>query len=413
MIFICNEKYYVYNILSTSLIEINKEVADWLSNGSTDKNLLDDQQVNTFVENSILVEPDFNETDAYLFYYDLYRLSIRQKALNLILVPTYLCNLSCTYCSQGKKQYKDNNVILTPKDVPRIINFINKLIDNNNNNLKKISVDFYGGEPLLAKSFCIEMMNSLFKLSEERNISVYPSLTTNSTLIDQELIDVFIKPFEIYVSITIDGLEYQHNIKRKRPDGKGTFNETVKCLEMLNNSGLKDKIVLRAHIDNDNINDAEEILYYFKDMVGDFYFAYLQHYPRINDEFASLYMTTECTLKYDFFLDSLIKKYGFTPKSSFGKRKPCSLCTVNSFAIDCFFNIYSCILLAKNTNLSIGKISNEGDFIIYPRYYSIMSRTPIRFEKCLNCITMPVCASGCGAKAYYKNGDLFTPYCET
>ncbi len=75
------------------------------------------------------------------------------------------------------------------------------------------------------------------------------------------------------------------------------------------------------------------------------------------------------------------------------------------------FRIYKCAALMGIRKLRVGKIEDENDMVLFPEYYRQMARDPLALEKCRSCKLLPLCAGGCAAKAYFKNGSYYTGEC--
>lgn len=411
LIFEKGDKFFLYNTLSTSIIEIDKHMKGILEEGTINEISCDIKK--EFIENGIIVENDFDETAAYLYYYDKHRYADRLSSINITIVPTYRCNLACSYCSQGQGKLKKDNIVMSEYTATSIISFLKFYVKNSETKIKKIAVDFFGGEPLLAKNICIFLTKSIYDIAKSIDIEPIFSLTTNAVLLDQNVIDSLIKPYNFYIQLTVDGLKDQHNLKRRTQNGKGTFENSIKVLEMLDRNGLKDRIVLRAHIDKNNIFDAEKIINFYKDKTGDFYFARLKEYSGMNDDFATNCISNaNCNASWDYITTKLILKSKFRYHPNFGKCMPCSLNSENTFFIDPFLDVYKCTPLLNHKKFRSGTISSDGLYSALPETYSQFNRSPKIFNKCLNCITMPTCGSGCAANAFFNNGDVNSSLCE-
>src|SRR5688572_26182612 len=68
--------------------------------------------------------------------------SLSDEVLHLILLPTEKCNFRCTYC------YEDFSVGRMPSDV---VSGIERMIERRAPGLRLLGIDWFGGEPLLAR----------------------------------------------------------------------------------------------------------------------------------------------------------------------------------------------------------------------------------------------------------------------
>lgn len=93
---------------------------------------------------------------------------IVKSDLSLVIIPTMLCNLKCSYCFV-QKQVK--NVCMSKETIDKIIH----LIGANNG---KYSVEWFGGEPTLS----VDLMNYFYSEANKKNyINKFSLLITNGT----------------------------------------------------------------------------------------------------------------------------------------------------------------------------------------------------------------------------------------
>lgn len=114
---------------------------------------------------------------------------------------TEKCNLNCTYCYE-KRSNKE-------------IDFenIKKLIDSEIEKEDKLTIYFYGGEPLLKKDI-IRKTISYVDTKKDKD-KVHYGITTNGTLLDDEFIK-FMKENKFHiVGYSIDGVKKSHDLNRK------------------------------------------------------------------------------------------------------------------------------------------------------------------------------------------------------
>lgn len=146
--------------------------------------------------------------------------------VKIYLSMTYDCNLACDYCfakdfHSADKTNRNINIDLVEQ--------VFKLLIDNYPNLDKISIDFYGGEPLL----CYEAIKKTIKLSntfaKSHNLKFNFSVNTNGLLLDKEKIRYFID-HDVTVIISCDGPKAEHNYSRMKD---GSDEEHKKLLEKI------------------------------------------------------------------------------------------------------------------------------------------------------------------------------------
>lgn len=157
----------------------------------------------SLVENKMLIDDEVEELDIIRYRNKVD--TFYNRNFNLTLLPSLDCNLRCWYC------YEDHiRNSRMGKDVQKSIILLvkNKI---HNKEIDSLSLDFYGGEPLLDfYDIAYPVSKSLKSLCEESNIPFTTFFTTNGSLIDDDIID---KLAELNPSfqITLDGYKEKHN----------------------------------------------------------------------------------------------------------------------------------------------------------------------------------------------------------
>lgn len=396
-------KYYLYNILSTALAEIDNELL--IAIKSDNPNILNETLRNLLKCNHFIVENDCDEVKEYIYFYDSTRFGRGTRLLNIIFIPTYNCNLSCPYCMQGLNKRHD---IISNKAVESIIKFVNLQISESHIcgvSINEINFSLFGGEPLLAKKNVLPFVcGQIQDIATKNKCTVNFAMTSNFTLVDDEVIDL-IRKYNIKIQVSIDGTKEQHDLRRITPQGDGTYDTIVNNLKKMNAAGLKKNIIVRINIDNDNIDKADSIMSSITDLADDIYFGYLNNYKGLNDNYT---ICVERDSYADIMNNKLIpvyQKYGKTIPRSFGKMTPCSMHCDNRFIIDLKLNVYKCELLINKEETKVGIIESDGTFSPNSNFYSQMYFSPDKDKRCINCKLLPLCGGGCTGKAYVNENN--------
>ncbi len=404
--FTIGDERFVYNTLSTSIISLDEETRMCLETGTYNK--LPQDVITVLKQNGFIVDKETDETKIYNYYYETTRFADSLNKLDLIILPTYFCNLSCTYCIQDC--YKENSKI-QKKGINSIIRFAEMQLAQSS--ITRVMFSLYGGEPLLAKKECIELTDRIRKLTEKYSTPLDTYIVTNGTLIDQEVIDRLFIPNKMYMQISIDGLKESHNRKRTYKNHNGTYDKITQNLENLLTNGLKEFVTLRINIDQENISEAERIIETFRPYSDDIYFGLLTPQGHNINNAQNCISSKDCASKHDYEFTQALKRYGINPiGSKFGKKMPCADNSENKYMIDPYLDIYKCDLLLGKKEYRVGFLNETGKLNLLPQFYEQMTRTPFNFIECTNCILLPSCAGGCAAKAAIEKGSFNKPYCE-
>ena len=164
---------------------------------SLDSFVISNKQLKNVIE---WVNNDVNTDD----YITRLRAEENDNGIFPTLVTSYKCNFSCTYCFEKKIDRCID--IMTPQDVKRIFEFLDRYIQKNEMKSKIEGVNIIGGEPLLP-----ENKNTIKEIIETmRGRSVI--ITSNGTYLN-EYIDLFKK--NVKIKISLDGTENMHFSRRK------------------------------------------------------------------------------------------------------------------------------------------------------------------------------------------------------
>jgi len=401
-----NSDLFLYNTLTTSIINIDEITKNNLFNNNL--NLISEELIEILKENGFIVEDDFDEAKAYFYYYETTRYAGSLNKIDFIFIPTYFCNLACSYCIQDCNK---ENRIISQKNLDNFIKFAEREILKPN--IKDVMLTFYGGEPLIAKEECIRLAEGIKKITDTKEIELQSYMVTNATLIDQDIIDRLLKPYNVYMQISIDGIPTTHDKKRYYKNKTGTFDKILKNIELLCVNELKNNITIRVNLDIENINQANDIVDIFKNKSNDIYFGLLTAQGNNKTNSQNCISSIDCAANYDYELSKTLLKNGFEIYGSkFGKKMPCADNSENKYMIDLYLDVYKCDLLLGNKKYRVGIINENADFLQYPQFYEQITRTPFTFKKCEKCILLPACAGGCAAKAVFKTDKFDTPFCE-
>jgi uncharacterized protein len=150
----------------------------------------------------------------------------------IVLNVTNQCNLACTYCyeysadkishTEGHPKYMDQQIAESAID----------MLIHESAQRPKIHVTFFGGETLLNFPLLRSSVAYARKKSSDAAKQVDFSLTTNATLLNEEIID-FLSDNRIGVTVSIDGDRELNDRMRIFHDGRGSYEVIVPKIKML------------------------------------------------------------------------------------------------------------------------------------------------------------------------------------
>ena len=126
------------------------------------------------------------------------------KAQDVTLVMTEACNFQCIYCYQDRAPRNWNS-----ETTEKFVAFARRLYEQG---LAKLRVHYFGGEPLLNLPAMKELHTLLSALAKEYNAEYIPMITTNGSLLTEEVLRLF--NFKV-LQLTLDGQGEVHNRLRR------------------------------------------------------------------------------------------------------------------------------------------------------------------------------------------------------
>ncbi len=180
-------------------------------------------------------------------YYN--RSEIAPVPLRYFFELTYRCNLQCPYCYVGDDRNKDE---MSTQDWFNIINQIPWYS----------FVTLVGGEPLIRKDFIDILMKTSKKTFGKLNV------VSNGILINDEIIDAFIKSKMMLLSVSLDGYGKNHDINRNKD---GIFDKIVANFENMNSKSKRPMIDIKTIVLENNLDDLVKLYKMCIDMKFNFF----------------------------------------------------------------------------------------------------------------------------------------------
>ncbi len=150
---------------------------------------------------------------------------------------TYRCNLQCPYCYVGNSRDKDE---LTTEEWFKIIDQIPWYS----------FVTLVGGEPLIRKDFIDILMKTAQKTFGKLNV------VSNGILINDEIIDAFIKSKMMLLSVSLDGYGDNHDKNRAKA---GIFDKIMSNFEKMNARSKRPMVDIKTIVLENNLDDLVKL----------------------------------------------------------------------------------------------------------------------------------------------------------
>lgn len=189
----------------------------------------------------------------------------RERKPNVVLMPTYGCNLRCPYCFQAHVRTGTAAATplktMTPELVDRIFDTIPILDERHGLVTEEIETRgylFYGGEPFLRSSRPI--VDYIVGKARAFSPCTFSAITNGTELDAYE--DLLGPEGLTFVQITLDGAPATHDRRRIYEDGRGSFAQISRNVDLCLDREVM--VSLRINVDHTNLEElpllAEEIV---------------------------------------------------------------------------------------------------------------------------------------------------------
>lgn len=321
----------------------------------------------------------------------------------LTINVTSRCNLRCKYCYANFGTFSGyDSCDMTPTAAT---NYIKAIIDLG---VKCIdSVQFFGGEPLLAIDTIDSICECFYMLYDHKLIRSIPTFTMITNCVEGgEKIYSIIKKYNIRLTISVDGPQEINDLQRVFPNGRGTYAYISSNMEALKSQiSAVEVTYTKNHIVNNVL---------FKDLKK--YFNYRLGISMENIDIIPVVGNHELEipqhiLKQYWDEDSFTTEDSFVLSACYPEKQSDLFCTAgfNSFCIMPNGDLYPCHMYASNRDYCLGNILTGIKFV---HIKELLNKLPlcnknIRVE-CNLCWARKICHL-CPAKALIsanREGDI-------
>ncbi|MGD2090277.1 MAG: radical SAM protein [Candidatus Aminicenantes bacterium] len=237
--------FYIYDVNTNQLVEVEKSVYDIIDEYVDDKtNGIESPSNGTYgnqgikeimekinkarVENGLFSNFRPKKVTLGLNTADGVR-ELHAKGLSQIIIEvSRICNCNCAYCATSGKYSKSKNfkIHMSRETCRKAVDFFCERALNS----EDAYISFYGGEPLLRFDLIRETVEYVKTKYQNKKYSF--NLTTNGTLINKEILDFLIEN-DFSIMVSLDGPEHINDRYRRFKNGKGSFKRILKNLEFI------------------------------------------------------------------------------------------------------------------------------------------------------------------------------------
>ena len=231
----CNNYYYVYHKLFGNLSKFDEKSIHILNNFSIYEEKYP-ELIQRLSDNYFIVENHEEEEIIKEEFEDRRLASDGRNLIGLQLIVSNFCNFSCKYCFLDKEhKLRENSINNAPSNMKDEVaqKSIDQMIHNIKiNGNKVLSIEFFGGEPLMNWPL-IKGVLDLYKKGEAYDIEMNYTITTNGSLITEEMAEYFSK-YGVNVIISYDSPTSSERITKNGQDLTEILGPVLKILKKKN-----------------------------------------------------------------------------------------------------------------------------------------------------------------------------------
>ncbi|KYH36025.1 hypothetical protein CLTEP_04190 [Clostridium tepidiprofundi DSM 19306] len=419
-------EYFVLDVNSGSVHKVDELVYDILD----EEKLLDKQNVIEKLKDKYSREEiseaydeiEYLIREDILYSKDLYEDIANESGTS----PTYIkalclnvihdCNLRCKYCFADEGEYHGERKAMPVEVGKKAIDYVIK----HSGPRKNIEVDLFGGEPLMAMKQIKEIVSYAREQEKIHNKNIRFTMTTNCTLLNDELMD-YLNENMVNIVLSIDGRKEVNDKVRIRIDGSGTYDSIMPKIKKMVEKRDKDKLhYVRGTFTRNNLDFCEDVIH-----LSDQGFTEISIEPVVLPDEHTLSIRKEDLPKifdeYDRLYDEILKREKEGKKINFYHFNidlnggPCVYKRISGcgagheyIAVTPDGDIYPCHQFIGNEDFKMGNIFTEEfneDMATEFKNAHIYNK-----PQCRECWARFYCSGGCQANNYNFNKDIHIPY---
>lgn len=410
--------YAIMNALSGGFDLVKAEEHEKLQQLKRGEALGDQEFIQYLRDRGYLYDNEQDEQGRLQTRWPEFEEALQETAPQVLLVPTYACNLACPYCYQNG--IKEKTQLMTKEVADAFFEHLTVQFPK-----RKPFITLFGGEALNASPRQKEIIDYIVKKAAEGGYAI-SAVTNGYDLLSY--LDILQQTTVKEIQITLDGPKEVHDQRRHTAGGQGTYDKIMLGVEEAIQRGIP--INLRAVVDKSNFEDlvilAEDMErrgwldlppQRFKTQVGRNYelfecYAAPSHLLGHAEHWA---MFVELAEKHP-----VLKKFhkpefkGINHLVQTGELylptyDTCPACK-SEWVFDLYGDIYGCTATTGQNEYKLGTY--------FPKYQlkekevkQWQERSVLTIPECKDCDVSLICGGGCGAIAKDRLGRVQGPDC--
>ena len=377
-----DEKYIVFNTYSNSI-----GIFDSDAMRKYEENSFDNSEMKILIDKGIYV-PSFTNELAEINKDRIRGIFLNRKTFRIW--TTSGCNATCYYCfEKGILAQK-----MTRDIADATFEFIKSVIGESRN----ISVEWFGGEPLLNVEIIDYLSEKIQQYCQKRNIKFKAFMISNGSLFTEDIIEKCVKNWKVKkVQITLDGYkqDYEH-IKNYNQPEKYNFDLVIKNIKKLSENGIR--VSIRMNYDTTNYESLKELIQYLHTM-----FEYDKNisyyiYPIWSATKNTFVSKSKADIKFLELFEILVANKMATIKDLSKlkyRRYQCSACGIDNYSVLPDGKLLKCSEAFESV---IGDVYEGVKNEILASNWTDIGMD----DDCMECVFLPLCQGGCRSSKVTK-----------
>lgn len=331
----------------------------------------------------------------------------------MVLEVAQDCNLRCKYCYAEGGAYGGSPRLLTRQMARKAV----RLLVNEAGDRESVTLVLFGGEPLLNMPAIEAAVEEAIRWEKETGKRVQISLTTNGTLLNQEIIS-FLQRHRVGVAISLDGPPDLHDANRPDVSGQGSYAKILPKLRGLFHNNPA-PVAARVTLVPDQWGRLEEV---YDHLIGlGFHEVGIAPASPITSELLPSLEQEEILLKGFATMARRFKeeagKGQILPFSNIldllgrlhlGQTKAVACgAGFGYLAVDAAGNFFPCHRLAGEEIFHVGNLDSGADVKKIEASLTIL--TEGKEQMCSDCWARTLCAGGCHYENHLRESKLGLP----
>lgn len=312
--------------------------------------------------------------------------------VNITWEVTNRCNLSCIHClsNSGERSLFE----LTLEQCLRLIDQLASL--------NVFQVNFGGGEPFAREDF-------LSILAGCHRYGLVTCISTNATLIREEVLEFIRDSKLVYLQVSLDGASPETN---DRIRGRGTFQRVIKTMELL--STRKIPFSINMVLTQLNYSDVSSLYTLARDFGAKLRVSRFRPSGRGKASWELLHLNREQLRSFSRWLSrhrDVVTGDSFFPLEE-EERRGLGLNLCGAAKLTCCINpegkVYPCAFL-QDRSFEGGSLLNQSLGQIWSSAPGFTLLRNLKVKSCESCFRYDLCQGGCPAVAYFTHKTLDHP----